>query len=207
MLKILVIFILVQAAFVVSFLTYYFVVKNEDEDFDTQFEDCVSKIMEQFLEVTYLKVWTCYSLSLAFTTEFENSDAWPNFALSRFAVRTYRSTTLVRASSIAFAPLVTDDNRDSWESYAANSDILDQLNDTLAATASSIAHPKQQLLHDATLSIDGGISRFENDTVVDDKGRGPYFPVWQVSPLAEKRPSHQFLIKRLIRHVPEQSRL
>ena len=108
-----------------------------------------------------------------------------NVPLSRFAVRTDGSTTLVRASSIALAPLVTDDNRDSWESYAANSDILVQLNDTLAATASSIAHPKQQLLHDATRSIDDGISRFENDTVVDDKGPGPYFQVWQVSPFAE----------------------
>ena len=186
MLKILVIFILVQAAFVVSFLTYYFIVTDQSEDFDTQFEDYASKLMEQFLEVSHLKVWTCYSLSLAFTTEFENSDAWPNVALSRFAVRTYGSTSMVRASSVAFAPMVTDETRDAWEAYAADSNIVAQLNETLAATAiSRKGHRVRELAAEATRSIEDGIFRMENETIVDDKGPGPYFPVWQVSPVTE----------------------
>ena len=188
MLKIIVIFILIIAALLLSFLTYYFIVGDETEDFQTQFSDLAAKVTEQFLDLTQLKVWICYSLSLAYTTEFEGSGAWPDVTLNRFAVKTLGVNAMARASLIAFAPLVTDMNRNSWETYAAKSDPmleLLELSDSLREIESRSNVPTPKTLSHGDYTKPDGIFRIENGTVVLDKGPGPYFPLWQVAPAVE----------------------
>jgi hypothetical protein len=188
MLKIIVIFILIVAALLLSFLIYYFIVGDETEDFQTQFSDLAAKVTEEFLDLTQLKVWTCYSLSLAYTTEFEGSGAWPDVTLNRFAVKTFGANAMARASSIAFSPLVTDENRNSWETYAAKSDPLLEsleLSDSLREIESRSNIPTVKTLSHGDYNKPDGIFRIENGTVVLDKGPGPYFPLWQVAPVME----------------------
>lgn len=73
LLKIIVIFILILSALMLSFLTYYLITQDESDDFTNQFADFATKVMEEFLDITHLKVYTCYSLSIAYTTEYEGT--------------------------------------------------------------------------------------------------------------------------------------
>lgn len=188
LLKIVVIFILILSALMLSFLTYYFISQDESDDFSTQFADFATKVMEEFLDSSHLKVYTCYSLSIAYTTEFEDSDAWPAVSLSRFPVKTFGATDLARASSIGFAPYVTDQTRHGWETYASTvHPTLDLDSSAIAAISPKSIIPKVETGDDSqtSLKIEDGIYRMDNETAVPDPGPGPYFPLWQVSPATE----------------------
>jgi class 3 adenylate cyclase len=171
-----------------SYLTYYAITSDETEDFQTEFSDFADKVIDQFLEETQLKVWLCYSLSLAYTSEFEDSGDWPNVSLKRFEVKTLGATDMARASSIAFSPLVTDEERSSWESYAANIDPMlkmRKLNGTADEAQPSSSLPTVETMSQSDYNVKDGIYRIENGTIVSDKGSGPYFPLWQIAPVME----------------------
>ena len=144
--------------------------------------------MKEFLDITHLKVYTCYSLSIAYTTEFEDTDAWPAVTLARFPVKTFGATDLARASCIGFAPYVTDQTRHGWETYAATvHPTLNLESSALAAISPKSVVPESVELDESTtnMRIEDGIYRIENETAVPDNGPGPYFPLWQVSPVTE----------------------
>jgi class 3 adenylate cyclase len=188
LLKIIVIFILILSALMLSFLTYYFITSDESDDFESQFADYADKIVKEFLDITHLKVYTCYSLSIAYTTEFEGTDAWPAVSLARFPVKTFGATDLARASCIGFAPYVTDQTRHGWEAYAASvHPTLNLESSALAAISPKSIVPESVELDESTtnMRIEDGIYRIENETAVPDNGPGPYFPLWQVSPITE----------------------
>jgi len=188
LLKIIVIFILILSALMLSFLTYYFITQDESDDFNNQFADFGTKVMEEFLDITHLKVYTCYSLSIAYTTEFEGSDAFPAVTLNHFPVKAFGATDLARASCIGFAPYVTDQTRQGWETYATSVHPAMDLNSSaLAAISSRSNMPISVQLDESetTMKIEDGIYKIENDTATPDTGPGPFFPLWQVSPVTE----------------------
>ena len=112
MLKITVILLLVLSAIIVSSLTYVLINEQEKDEYETRFLQDSNTIVEQFLQETQLKFWTCYSLSVAYTTDYEATpQAWPYVTLPRFHVQTFGSTAVSRSSAIAFSPFVTDENR------------------------------------------------------------------------------------------------
>ena len=110
-LKISVAILLILAAIVVSSLTYVLI--NEQKNaYLSQFQEYSSKIILQFLQETQLRIWTCYSLSVAYTSEIP-ADVWPNVTLSHFSIRTFGSTAVSTSSAISFhhwSVMILDNN-------------------------------------------------------------------------------------------------
>ena len=154
-LKVTVVILLVLAALLVSVMAYLLIHRQEEDEFHSQFVDLATKIIDQFLEDAQIKLWTCYSLSVAFTTDFEDSGGtWPNATLPRFQLRTFGAATLAHATAIAFSPLVTEDSRREWEAYALENEKLLELDDygNLGQRA-AFAQQQEQVDDDVVASV------------------------------------------------------
>ena len=204
------IILLFVTAILVAALTYVSIHEAEEDAYQSQFLESSTQIINQFLEETQVKFWACYSLSVAFTTEFEMNSTWPwpNVTLPRFQIRFFGTTSFARSSAIAFSPLVTDDNKASWESYALQNENLLWWDDSVRYLAEMEKNDRNYRHQDQILAINAsdqqdryqnqiqpqirqlqsnheiadGIYRIQDGVAMDDAGPGPYLPIWQIYP-------------------------
>jgi len=191
MLKITVAILLVLSAIIVSSLTFVLIKEEEKYEFASHFIEDSNKIIVQFLQETQLKFWTSYSLSVAYTTEFETTpELWPNVSLQRFQVQTLGATALARSSAISFSPIVKEEERESWEAYATENLVDGQrrhlMTDMLARYLQhkeTIHRTNDDVKSRDLQTIKSAIFRLDSDGNVEtDPGPGPYLPIYQIAP-------------------------
>ena len=108
---------------VVIVLIYRLAKREEQDDFKIQYDDLSAKVMSGFHHNMDMKVWSAYTLSVMYAHEGveESAAGWPQVTLGDFyeQVEGILLTAHAGAKSVSFAPLVADEDRASWETYAA----------------------------------------------------------------------------------------
>jgi hypothetical protein len=112
----------------VSLAVYYVVSKNEQDKFETHFEQGALKILKsvgQNIETTLaaLDVLIISMISFAHAT----NQTWPMVTIDDFAVRTSKIRPLSNLIFINHLPLVSPEQREEWEKYSLdNSDWVER---------------------------------------------------------------------------------
>jgi hypothetical protein len=204
---------LLLATFMVSVVIYYTTRRSELEQFELQFGDHSDNILEAFQQNILDGIAAMDNLAIAvlsFTAAVANntttsSASWPQVVIPEFAVRATSTRYLVASASvISFAPLVTRGNRQEWEAFALQSqEWVQEGLDYDAALQEKLPWnsedaPRSQFLQDQTAEasstttvdfsqgIASRIYRQEQDgsgVEEDEDAPGPFFPVWQHSPV------------------------
>jgi len=112
------------ASMAVVVVLIYRLAKNEErDDFKVQYDDLSAKVMSGFHHNMDMKVWSAYTLSVMYAHEGieESAIGWPQVNLGDFyeQVEGILLTSHAGAKTVSFAPLVMDEDRASWEAYAA----------------------------------------------------------------------------------------
>jgi hypothetical protein len=173
-------------------LAIFFVTRTqEEENFQTNFDDRSSKIIGTFHGRVEQKIGALEALSFSTTSyALYKNLTWPFVTLPEFGINGASTRSLAQTVSIVWYPMVTTENRLAWEQYSrGNQGWIEQ------AQAFEDAFDHTNLSHgsDADIHSDSNRKLDENIdyiTVVTDgervvaEGEGPFFPAWQSSPVA-----------------------
>lgn len=204
-LKLSVFTLLIIAGVALSVATHVVILKQQNDDFISAYEGYASKIGSAFHEHSALHLWTAQSIASAFTAEFRGSQEWPFVTLSDFSQRTVAASYITKTTLIAYAPLVTQENRARWEQYAAENQHLLKDNTTTTTTttleSAVTATAEEEQGTDLSpfakqycgvdyepLAVEAGISVAKGpceSTLVN--GTGPFLPMWQTVPFYKDR--------------------
>jgi hypothetical protein len=131
----------------------------------------------------------------------EINSTWPFVTMNDFQERAASTRSLSGAYKVEILPIVTDQDRAEWEAYSvANKDWLDQgrAYQSKYHIGASSRHLQLQsgdaVTGNVVLNFTAGASSISNisnriftldsnSKVVVDPGPGPYYPVWQSSPI------------------------
>mmetsp|Transcript_23869 Transcript_23869/g.39456 ORF Transcript_23869/g.39456 Transcript_23869/m.39456 type:complete len:1195 (-) Transcript_23869:99-3683(-) len=165
--------VLVAVAVGVIILVNLTTSREEQDRFETEFEDLASKLTDNFLTIFETKVWTGQTIATTYSSDSKYYNlSWPNVLLPNFDLRMLGHRKVAKSDTIMFAPLVTNVTRDSWEAYVvANADQVPLKPDDAPGCENQ---GDCRTLADGIYSFDG-VSR------APDPGPGPYFPYFQVA--------------------------
>jgi heme/copper-type cytochrome/quinol oxidase subunit 2 len=193
MLRTAMILTLVSATVIVAVLVYKYVKRDERNDFETQYEDSVSKVQEAFQYGIDIKHDTASAFSSVYTSQFGNKaqiaePVWPNATLTHFEEEASDFLTISNGRALSFNPIITQGtNRLEWEAHAAE--------DAWRFGEESLVIPPPNTTWPDNRTVEFGIySRDANKTVIYDPGYAPesryvdvLIPVWQIYPITEKK--------------------
>jgi hypothetical protein len=183
-LRVAVVLVLIASG-VLTFVVYSIIKSSETEGFELSYEGASSKVLEAFQGIVTEKFQAVTSLAIAATAHaIDHVDKWPMSTLSWFQDRAGAARRQSGALFAGLVPLVTFEQRDAYENYTARDPkgwIQEGL-DTQAhwdplvlginlPTAVEKVHPGYIVGDDWELGL------------VRDEGYGPYFPIWQASPI------------------------
>ena len=178
--KYLVYVVLSVAAVAIGVGTHFYVKGNEKEDFESKFNGYADELLEgaernakdifgQLLSVSH--ALTSHMLSTAATN---NTSPWPNATLPQFDIRTTPAfETFTGPELFLFAPMVSSEQKKSWEAYAwDHQNWIEQ--DLYFRGLSGSVHPGM---------ITKRIHPFFPDDEYDLDEIETYVPLWQVGPV------------------------
>ena len=198
------IFLFITAA-LVCFGVYYFTSKDQQDDFENEFQAQAIRIMEQFHDSVEQTLQTMDSMSVA-TTSFAKatSQKFPMVTIPDFIFRGASSRALSEALFIVWTPLVTDETRYEWQNYTqqvGNQQAFEAFLTESAARAQQDEHYgvesppfNPQFMQDVPetfgLHFKDEIWKVGEGDVLEVKppGSGPFFPLWQLSPTPPAMP-------------------
>jgi hypothetical protein len=177
--------VVLVAAGVITGIVYSIIKGKETEDFELNYEGASSKILEAFQGIVTEKLQAVTSLAIAATAHsLDHDDHWPMSTLSFFQDRATATRMQSGSLFVGMVPMVTIAQREMYENYTVQ-DPKGWIQEGLDAQAhwdptalrvnlplmAENVHPGFILADDWELGI------------VKDEGYGPYFPVWQASPI------------------------
>jgi hypothetical protein len=122
-LKVIVVLVLLMAAYGVSFLVWYITSNAESDEFESQYEGMAAKVVDSFLDIPRQKIGAISSLNVAAIAHgVDHVRSWPFVTLSSFQERSASVRSQSDALFVAMLPIVTDANRDEWEHYVSGED-------------------------------------------------------------------------------------
>ena len=178
-----------------------------------RFDGSANKVLVSFQAILEQKIAAIASLGVTFTAyaQSHNETTWPFITLNDFQQRAASARSLSSAYFLELLPIVTDENREAWEHYSvANKGWLSegrrhQERHDLGAVPSHSdegaggqrrhrnlnLNEGQSVTGEVVLSFTEGESSIsdkifsfdENFATVSDPGPGPYYPIWQSSPV------------------------
>ncbi|KAL7581160.1 hypothetical protein ACA910_005950 [Epithemia clementina (nom. ined.)] len=171
--KVFVLFVLLASAAVVGYLTFWFMDKEEYDDFQTKFLFDAKDVLDITKANAFSLRSTILATSLTFTSYANFQQAtFPNFSLPDFEAFAGMARNSTEALSLAYAPLVKDEDREGFESYAAaNADWIEMSFDYM-----------NQPLPSEPVTISNTIYRKTSRNNIPQEPPGPYSPLWQLSP-------------------------
>lgn len=111
--------VLAGVATAVSISVYRFTGESEDERFESAFVDHSSKLIDAFRTNAARRIAAIDSLSMAFTSHAISLSAeWPFVTLPDYERRASRVMDLAEVIAIFQFPLIANETRKEWESYA-----------------------------------------------------------------------------------------
>jgi len=205
-----VVIVLLVSAAAVSAGVYQVMRHEEQEDFETNFRQSALQLVEAFHEGLEQNLGAVASMSTAITsyaltTRANNENkSFPCVLMPDFELRGADLRVQSGSNAVVYAPLVTDDTRQEWEDYALQhrghideayeKDTLYRAEQDQELAEQAVNHTGRQLedsnggagptVLDATT---GYHPKIFGDSQDEPKGSGPYFPVWQRSPIEDSR--------------------
>ncbi|KAL3935763.1 MAG: hypothetical protein SGARI_002839, partial [Bacillariaceae sp.] len=191
------IFFLVTVA--VCLAVYFLTANGQQDEFEAAFVGLSSKVMQSFEDIMQQKIAAIASLGVTFTAFALNGNhSWPFVTMNDFQQRSASARSLSGAYFFELLPIVSDEVRDDWEEYSVEN--KEWLNEGRAYQAKNSLGAKSRELQladgdsvtgDVVLTFTPGESSIseriftfdESWNVVVDPGPGPYYPIWQSSPV------------------------
>lgn len=210
--------VMLATVVLVSFSAYYYARSEEQEEFETSFDDMAHKLASAFRTNAKRRVGAIQSLATTITSSaIAENQTWPNVTLADFEIRANYILDLAEVMSIMFWPFVTGDTRKGWEAYSVEHQgwykEAMEVQGNIAA-----GQPDEEESIDIVESTWGSspngtipeeINRLTGNGLEIDTEDGPYAPLWQVCPALPtpnvynynglSHPSRQKQIKAIIK--------
>jgi hypothetical protein len=165
--------------------------KNE---FELQAVGYSERIVDAFQSSVESRLGALETLAAALTSHsLSSGNKFPNVTLPNWEIHSANTRILAETLAMLWTPLVTDENREGWEAYAAaNYGWLGQ---------SFLSEEEQRVRQDARYNLTKTTSTrhlqeaedppsynpiifgIGDDTPLRPKGSGPFLPYWQTSPV------------------------
>jgi hypothetical protein len=192
--RIMVILVLFSLAAIASNVTFILVLNKEETVFQDHLEGYAFDLIQNLYSQLEHQYWVADSLSQEFINQAQSheEEVWPFVTLPDFAQQCSGARQLGAASTIWFAPLVLQEEKQAWELYAQQTYQEEEYVDTYDPhhlhLHSSEEGPAFVQYRETSRTIDQGIFKIENEIAVDDTTTDSassenehYFPIWQVS--------------------------
>lgn len=190
-LRIAVFVVLTSVAILVSVGVYFFMTDFQKNEFELQAVGYSERIVDAFQSSVESKLGSMETLAAALTSHsLSSGNKFPNVTLPNWEIHSANTRTLAETLAMLWTPLVTDENREGWEAYAAeNYNWLGQ---------SFLSEEEQRSRQDARYNLTKKSARYTqeseakynpiifgigDDTPLRPKGSGPFLPYWQTSPV------------------------
>jgi hypothetical protein len=185
---------LVLAGLSVSLVIYFLTANAQEGAYQSAFEGSARKVVSSFEAIAAQKLSAIGSLGLTATSYARrNNSSWPFVTMNDFQQRAASARSLSQSLFLEMLPIISDANHLAWENYSlANKGWLDE----------GRAYQKQLGLGDrrlqtgdffknSTLDFSSGISNRiytldANWQPIIDNGTGPFYPIWQSSPVIKR---------------------
>eukprot|EP00977_Amphora_coffeiformis_P021284 scaffold9134_cov170-Amphora_coffeaeformis.AAC.8 len=211
-LRVLVLAIIFLAAVAVSLAVWFITTNSEEEDFVTNYDGASTKLVESFEEIVDQKIGALASLSVTFTSFARNENAtWPFVDMNDFQQRAATARSLSDSLFLELLPIITEETRGEWEQFSVENKKwlddgrayqkrlgYDKLWEVVAGGNGRRAaedYSGNSFLGENVIEFVAGdgqgdsyianqIWRFDaNFQPTRDLGPGPYYPIWQSSPI------------------------
>lgn len=195
-LRVVIALVLLGVALGVSLSVYLHTQQTETDNFHQQFQDNALKLIGSFRLNAERRVGAIDSLATMITSHMLDSpfDFWPLITMPHFERRASFTLDQAQVISLMLLPLVTQDTRDQWETYATYKQ--GWLQESLAyqeeegLVEAALAAQDEEALETVGQIGDGiqnkGINphiwRLNGLKAGEETGKGPYLPIWQHSP-------------------------
>lgn len=152
---------------------YVITLVGEESSFQESYSKTAQALIESFLAKLNNNLWVARSFATDLGLLVAQTDlVWPNVTYAGFDQRCSAARVLSDASSISFAPLLLESERDSWEAYATDNFVPGiPGKDTKGVT-----------YFPTNRSVDQGIYQFNGTKASDQPSKDSLFPIWQMSP-------------------------
>lgn len=164
---------------------YFLTRKQEENSFSTTFYDRAAKIMNTFQVRMEQNAGAIESFSFSLTSyaAFTNK-TWPFVTLPDFEVKAASARALAGSVSLTFSPLVTAEEKKEWEVYSVQNREWVQQGLDFEERFGIERIDYRSLQTNPNTAV---ISSFDQSgDRLPAQGDGPFFPVWQSSPVAER---------------------
>jgi class 3 adenylate cyclase len=184
--------VLLATALLVSSAVYATTKNGQSQDFKNAFAADSTKVLESFNKAVERRLEAIDALSVSITASAEETGStFPNVTLSNFEIRCANIRVLSDTSIIHYYPIVTDETRKGWEEYQfTHQDHFDKAFTSEQAMIKlqndELGRPDGRNLQDsATVKApkEIGFSLPNGTYVAMPENTGPYFPLWQFSPV------------------------
>ena len=179
-LKYIVIACLFLAGIALSTMTLVYSRRQEEGRFAEEFEEDAQRMIECFTRRMARRLWLASSLSISLTSYAQAMSAsWPYVSLPDFELRAFAAMHITNSSTVAFSPLIKNETRSAWESYASRQmkamDEQEQRRGVVTTRGGLFNKERRSLF------------RYNDDReMVIETNDGPYSPIWQVTTRCEK---------------------
>ena len=199
--RVIVLLVLFAAAALVSVLIFFLTRDAEQEEFERAFEGNAKKVIFSFRDIVKEKFAAISSLGVSFTSfaraQSADSEGWPFVTMNDFQQRAKSSKQLSGALFLELLPIIHEKDRVRWENYSlSNADWINEgykYQESLRAPSNQNDHEQDyngthRSLSSEQVDFSSGIGskiyRFGGEFGVEpERGPGPFFPVWQSSPV------------------------
>jgi hypothetical protein len=185
-LKVSVICVLIAAAVLVAVAIYLSTERSEVSTFEAAFQDHASKIFDTFKFNVERKLGAIDALSVAVTSlAVDSGKTFPFFTVPDFEFRAANTKELADATGLYYVPLVTETDRADWEDFVSKN--LAWVDSAIDFESSYHDQARRRLKTPEFLEphdISKDIYSLLNDEKRIEDAAGPFYPVWQHSPVA-----------------------
>jgi hypothetical protein len=196
-LRAVVLVLLIITATVVCVKIYFYTRNDEHLNYEREYEDYAQRIIESFHDAVERRLGAIHSLGTAITSyAIDTNKTFPFVTVPNFAVRGSDLRVQADAMFVHWMPLVTDEKRLAWESYALEQRF--QIDEAFKEDSELRCRQDEEfgLVDDSNRKLE----EFVNETILGDGtgfhpkiwsngiispygdeayGSGPYLPTWQ----------------------------
>ena len=117
--RLLTFFVLLSAALALCLSVFYYTSANEQNAFETAFEEQASKLINTFSDTAMgrVKAMTGFASNIKSHARFANA-TWPMVSLPEFGEQAKYVTQLASIVSLVLIPVVHESDRGQWETYS-----------------------------------------------------------------------------------------
>lgn len=138
--------------------------RDEQSNFDTQYQDSVFKLAEAFQKGLDVKTDASSTFSAIYTSRYGPENTWPNVTMPNFSEQAAGQLNLCEGRALSFNPIITNEIKAGWEAFANESKAV------MGANATKIQHVENGIFGKNPPSAG---SRYPQVDV----------PVWQIHPI------------------------